>query len=318
MPNTRNKEELLLKAASLYYMNGLTQEQIAKQFGLSRPTIVRMLKQAVDEGFVEIRLTRKLPHTVALETALEARYVGNGVQQVVVVDSLNGDPKASVGKAAAGYLQQNLRTEHILGIGWSSTLTHITAFLRAGKHKPERIVQLGGYVSGMGAANAQQISAQIGNILAVPVETIPAPVVVESSELCQALLRDPSVANTMHWVSKCNIGLVGIGVATKHSTLVQVGYLDASEIESVHDAGAVGEVLSHYFDQVGREIATPWFDRMISVDLATLKTIENLIGLAAGADKAEAVEGAVKCGILNTLIIDTPLAEALAESFSKP
>lgn len=303
----------MLKAASLYYMKGLTQEQIAKKFGMSRPTIVRLLKQAVDEGIVEIRLTKKLPHTVELETLIEAHYEGFGIHQVVVVESHNEEPKQAVGRAAAQYLEHNLRDHHILGVGWSSTLTQIAQFLHARKHKPQRIVQLGGHVEGIGFANAQHICIQMGAILDVPVETIPAPVLVENSQLCQALLRDRSVLNTMQWGAKCNIGLVGIGVATSQSTLIKAGYLNESEIAVMHDKGAVGEVLSHYFDQSGDEISTPWFDRMISVDLASLKAIDNLIGVAAGVEKFHALDGAIKSGIFNSLIIDATLAQAVVD-----
>jgi len=315
MAELTKSETLIVKAASLYYITGLTQEQIAKQFGVSRPTVVRMLKKAVDEGYVEIRMTKKLPRTMELETQLQAKYSVNRLNHIIVVESDGNDEdaKTAVGIAAAEYLEQNLKKDHILGIGWSSTLTHIPKYIKKVKTSPQRVVQLGGFLQGLGTANAQNISIQLGNVLNTAVETIPAPVLLENSMVCQALLKDISVANTMKWVAKCNIGLVGIGVATKQSTLVQAGYLKEIEVEKVNKQGAEGEVLSHYFDKEGKEIVTPWFDRMVSVDLETLKNIDNLVGVAAGKDKAKAVNSVIKSDIISTLVIDVALAEALQE-----
>ncbi|SEL05695.1 lsr operon transcriptional repressor [Colwellia chukchiensis] len=313
MAELTKSETLIVKAASLYYMTGLTQEQIAKQFGVSRPTVVRMLKKAVDEGYVEIRMTKKLPHTMELETQLQAKYAESQLNHIIVVENDGDieDAKIAVGIAVAEYLEQNLKKDHILGIGWSSTLSHIPKYVKNLKASPHRVVQLGGYLQGLGTANAQNISIQLGNVLNTPVETIPAPVLLENSMVCQALLKDISVANTMKWVTNCNIGLVGIGVATKQSSLVQAGYLKEIEVEEVNKQGAEGEILSHYFDKNGKELVTPWSERMVSVDLETLKNINNLIGVAAGKDKANAVNSVIKSNIIDTLVIDVALAEAL-------
>lgn len=48
MAREKINEDLILKAATLYYSHGLTQEKIAKKMGFSRPSVVRMLKQARD------------------------------------------------------------------------------------------------------------------------------------------------------------------------------------------------------------------------------------------------------------------------------
>ncbi|GAB54512.1 lsr operon transcriptional repressor [Glaciecola punicea ACAM 611] len=306
-----NSEAQVLKAASLYYLNGLTQDQIAKQFGLSRPTIIRMLKRALDAGYVEIKLTRKLPHNIELENLIYAKYSIYGINQLVVVDSDNEDPKKACAKATAEYLKKHLKSKHILGVGWSSTLSYLNDYMSKGKYSPERIVQLGGYLGGLGKSSAQHISIGLGSILEVPVETLPVPILLKNKELRDALLSDASVAQTMDWVSKCNMGIVGIGVTTRQSALVKHRYISDEEMAEVHTNGAVGEVLSHYFTAHGVELDTPWKNRMVTVDVKVMKNINNLIGVAAGAEKANSVKSVLRCGVLNTLIVDVPLAEAI-------
>ena len=50
--------DLITEVAGLYYINRLTQEDLARHFGTSRSTISRLLKQAHDAGIVEIHVRR--------------------------------------------------------------------------------------------------------------------------------------------------------------------------------------------------------------------------------------------------------------------
>ena len=166
MAELTKSETLIIKAASLYYITGLTQEQIAKQFGVSRPTVVRMLKKAVDEGYVEIRMTKKLPRTMELETQLHAKYATNRLNHIIVVESDGNDEdaKIAVGIASAEYLEQNLKKDQSLGIGWSSTLTHIPKYVKNIKTSPQRVVQLGDALKNGQVRNAtliQQYAAKV-------------------------------------------------------------------------------------------------------------------------------------------------------------
>jgi len=44
----------LVKTANLYYIEGMTQEQIAKKVGVSRPVISKPLQKAKEYGIVEV------------------------------------------------------------------------------------------------------------------------------------------------------------------------------------------------------------------------------------------------------------------------
>lgn len=47
---------LLYRIAQSYYLDGMTQQQIAKRFGLSRPKVSRLLQKARGERIVNITL----------------------------------------------------------------------------------------------------------------------------------------------------------------------------------------------------------------------------------------------------------------------
>ena len=48
--------QLMVQASKMYFVGGLTQEQIAQQLGISRSSVSMMLSEAKDFGIVEIRI----------------------------------------------------------------------------------------------------------------------------------------------------------------------------------------------------------------------------------------------------------------------
>ena len=92
---------------------------------------------------------------------------------------------------------------------------------------------------------------------------------------------------------------------------MQCACLKAEEVESMSKLGAVGDILAHYYDVDGKLLPMPWCDRLISRSFEQLKAVKNLVVLASGAEKASAILGALRAGIVNTLVIDLPLAKAL-------
>lgn len=313
----KNNQGLLLKVAQYYYIEGLTQGTIAKRVNLSRPTIVRMLQQAREDGLVEIRLTQPLPQTTLLESKIEKIFLNYGLNEVIVTGTTNGSPKEAVAKATSQYLQRVLRPHHSLGVGWSTTLSYVPSYFSPGQYIPKHIVQLVGSGGKLSGANSYEIASKLSNACDIPLEHLPTPAIVESAEICAALMRDATIRHTMGFAPKCNIGLVGIGQVSDSSTMIQTGYLKPQDLKDVAANNGVGDILSHYYDINGKEIPTPWKDRIMGIDLEQLQQIDNVIGVVAGVEKGKAVLGALRGGFINTLIIDIPLAETLLEQIDQ-
>ena len=110
---------LALRAATLYYLDGLTQAEIASRLGVSRPTAGRLVARAKARGLVRIDVVvppdmRDDLHADE-ERELEQRY---GLTEAVVAGhgidvGAPGGPAAyaSVGRAAAALLMRRLSAE---------------------------------------------------------------------------------------------------------------------------------------------------------------------------------------------------------------
>ena len=97
--------ELLARLSIGYYEDGLTQEALARRFGLSRPKVQRMLDRARTTGVVDIRISTPPWLHVDLERELRERF---GLDEVIVAQGRT-DPQAQreeVARAAARYLER--------------------------------------------------------------------------------------------------------------------------------------------------------------------------------------------------------------------
>jgi DNA-binding transcriptional regulator LsrR (DeoR family) len=110
---------------------------------------------------------------------------------------------------------------------------------------------------------------------------------------------------------RLNIGIVGIGAPVKSSNLVWAGSFGREAIESLAHTGAVGEICSVFYDINGREVETPFSDRIIAVGLEKMRNLEYNIGLAASREKVPAIMGALRGHLINVLITDEETAKIL-------
>ena len=66
--------QLVVKVAQMYYLDGLKQEAIAKQIGISRSLISMILTEAKERGIVEIAIRDPFLNDDELSRKLASRY----------------------------------------------------------------------------------------------------------------------------------------------------------------------------------------------------------------------------------------------------
>ena len=137
---SREDMRLALRAATLYYLDGLTQAEIASRLGVSRPTAGRLIARAKAKGLVRIEVVvppdmrddlhadeeRELEHRFGLTEAVVA---GHGIDV-----GAPGRPAAfaSVGRAAAALLMRRLSPTDVLGFTWGPEQVAVATELAPG------------------------------------------------------------------------------------------------------------------------------------------------------------------------------------------
>ncbi len=317
MASDGEAKRLLYKVSVAYYVDDLTQKEIAKRLGLSRIKVSRLLKQAREEGIVQITITPPANPPADLERALESRY---GLDEAVVVAATGEDRRSllqALGPAAAACLVRGLQGNEVVGLTWgTSVLAAVDA--APSRNWPElRVVQL---LGGLGQPEADVHGAELVHRLAQTLggrpRVLPAPGIVPSQLVRDALLADPQIADTLRLAARAHAALVGIGVVTAPDSVVrQAGtILTDAEISELQARGAVGDIALRFFDAHGRPIEHEINERVVGLDLEQIRRLPRVIGVAGGLQKLEAIRGALRGRLISTLVTDQHTATRLLEA----
>jgi DNA-binding transcriptional regulator LsrR (DeoR family) len=309
---------LLYKIATAYYEDGLTQDQIGKRFGLSRIKVSRLLQQARQSRVVQITI---LPPTGSYgdrERELEQFY---GLDEVVIAGpgGNQSDSLAELGAAGAGYLARCLNEQRVVAISWGTTLLALIEALSPQNLPDLRVVQM---LGGLGRVESETYGAdltlRLAQLLGARARLIPAPGIVGTQMVRDALLQDANIAETLALATKADLAIVGIGVPDRGTILHQSQILTDQEIDQLRARGAVGDIALRFFDRNGQEVAHGINERIIGLDLTQLKRIPRVVGIAGGTGKYEVIRGAVRGHLIDVLITDDLVAEQLLQEARVP
>jgi len=76
------------RAGWLYYVGGMTQDQIAAELGISRQRAQRLVSRAMAEGLIQVRLNHRIGACLELEASLRDRF---GLDRVRFAPGLGAD-----------------------------------------------------------------------------------------------------------------------------------------------------------------------------------------------------------------------------------
>lgn len=143
----RDKDKLAINVAKLYYRSDYSQQKIAQELGVSRPSISRLLQYAKDKGYVNIQIVDPVEDMSHMEQRLKDKL---HLKDVKIASSTINDEeeiKKYIGITAARYLDSIIKDGDIIGVGWGTTLYNMSQALVPKAIKGSQVVQLEGGVS---------------------------------------------------------------------------------------------------------------------------------------------------------------------------
>lgn len=295
----------LVQASRLYYELGETQNAIADRLGITRPQVSRLLKRARAEGIVEIRI---IDTTSADSPAADALRRSYGLDAVHLAPSVAGPEdlaRRMVGRLAAQVLRAKIRDGAIVGIGDGATIGAVAGALEdAATPVAATVVPLaGGYWA---PGPEREPFRRIADALGAQAHGLMAPGLVDDAATKRALESHRGVQAVLDLWQRLDVALVGIG--GKSWGAASVGDEVAAELER---AGAVGEMLIAPFDIDGAFVCAALRERVLAFDARGLGRVPVAIGVGAGESKVRPILGALRTGVIRTLITDVATAEAI-------
>ncbi len=311
MANRRGSE--VARAAWLYYLEEFTQGEIARELGVSRSTVVRLLRGAKEAGLV--RITLDVPHEVfEMERELERLY---GLERVRLVPEAGDEDKLKrwLGQAATELLVDMVKPGTTVAVSWGTTLQTMAGSL-TGEQVVEgaRIVPLvGGLHRAFSGTNSYWVAEQLGRYFRAPAQVLYAPLFVEDRTTAEALLRDPDIRDTLDLARQASSVIYSVGTLDEGATLSQLGYLSPEEKAFLRERGAVGDISCRWIDVEGNPVELPPTINPISIPLEDLKSIPERLTISGGALKREVLLGTLRGGYTSKLVTDEGTAAYLLE-----
>ena len=144
---------------------------------------------------------------------------------------------------------------------------------------------------------------------------IQAPVIVTNLELKKLLLKEQPIARTMDRMDSLDLALAGLSSDNPdYSSMVREGFQDVSEAKQIQSEGGIGHICGLHYDSNGQFLDITQNQRVIGIEKGQLKKIPHLIAVACGAEKAEAISGALKGEFIGSLITDEHAALRILSS----
>lgn len=318
MPTYENIR-LINNVLNLYYLEGLTQTEIAVRLDLSAPKVNRLLQQARELGYVTYTIKTPFQHLFDLEGRLKAVF---GLQEAIVIPAI-GDTSSSLlnalGTVAAEFLLEHLRDGDVLAITPGTTVQAVVQSIDATRPYDVTVVPILGAIQGQIESDMNYLATTMGEKLGAKSYQLHAPAYVDTREHCEVMRSMAPVKKILDIARHANIALLGIGtVDPEVSRFIQFTALSPEDLKHIaEDCGGVGEIGAHVYDIEGRASAKEYADRVIGLTLAEIQQIPYRIGVAASAAKALPIYGALRGGYLQALITDESAACKVLQLFDE-
>ena len=313
-----DREQDVLRAASMYYLQDMKMEAIAKHLRTSRSTVSRLVKRARETGLVEISLRPTqsrapgLGQHVANAYGIDA-YVVPVPDQAPQVERLE-----QVAMTTARLLSTWFDSDMVLGIAWGTTLSAVSRHLPRKPTRGSAVVQLNGAANTRtsGVHYAGDLIAGFGSAFDAHVHHFPVPAFFDYAETKRAMWRERSVRRVLDVQRRADVALFSVGAVAGGvpSHVYSAGYLEPEDIAVLEGEGVVGDVCTVFLRHDGtyRDIALN--ERATGPAPDELRRAPRRVCAVAGDNKVAPLRAALRAGTVTDLVIDEITASRLVES----
>lgn len=313
---------LILKAAYLYYLRDMPQSEIAAALNVSIPTVSRLIKRAREEKIVEFVIRDPYVECINLEERLETAF---GLKDAIIVPALAPesyvanepnpeDAKRLVALEAARYLQRIIKDKDVLGVTWGSTIHNMINYLNPAQKTAATFVTLHGSIAGVrNELDVRTLVDRMSRAFSGRNYPLLTEGLISSKRAADIIKKEPNIRMVFDMFKNINISISGMGAFYPkiESVLASPEFMSPSELQNLQKQRVTGDMLLRFFDDEGDECETSLAERIIAIDFNQYRKIDTRIIVASGLRKAHALLAATRGGLVNVLVTDYQLGNAV-------
>ncbi|KQT52419.1 MULTISPECIES: sugar-binding transcriptional regulator [unclassified Aureimonas] len=305
-------DRMRVRAAWMYYVEQMTQNDIATALGIGRVSVVRLLAEARNRSEVRISVAGDLAELTRTERALEARF---SLESAVVVPAPGAgeDPSRVISAAIGDYLSQTVASGMTVGLGWGRTLYDSLPYIAAQPLDDLRVVSLLGGISQAHRFNPAEFAWRFAQIFNGDAFLLTAPAIVDSVATKTALIERCGLRSTLDMAGQLDLVVLSVGGIAASATTYRTGYIAEAERHSLQQAGAVGDLLFHFIDGTGALVDHPINGLIMSAEMAAIRQTPRRVIASGGPEKVDILRASLSYVKPTVLITDELTAHHLLE-----
>ncbi|EHR59863.1 sugar-binding transcriptional regulator [Saccharomonospora cyanea] len=299
--------------AHRFYVRGESKLDIAKDMGMSRFKVARLLDKALETGLVRIEFSLPEPVEVGLSEELRAAY---GLRNAFVLERAEKaesrpELRQRIGALAARLLSDIATVDDVIGLSWARSVNVMTEHIRTLPRCP--IVQLCGVQAGMDRRDRSvETVSRLAGVSGGEAYPIYAPLVLPDRRTTDILRRQPGIVETFRRYRDLTKAVVSIGAWREGESTVYDA-LSQAERDSITRRGATAEVAARLFDADGNALDTGLSHHVLAISHEELRRVPEVIALGYTIPKAEAVDAVLRSGTVTTLVTDHDTARRVLD-----
>lgn len=317
---SRPTDQIIHKAAWLYYTHGLRQDEVARRLDISRASVALYLRRARETGIVNISTSTHLFRHDVLARRVEDAFGFDAVWISGMGDTVP-DPADAIPALAAGVFLEMLQNGDRVGVAWGRTVYAMADAMPHADLDGVTVVQLCGNLGAPYSYRPDQCTMEIARRLNAKGLNFYAPLVLSSERLAFELRREPVIREQLGSVAGCNLALFSVGTLDADSHVVKCGALSLIELRRLKRQGAVGVIAGQVIGADGSLLDCDYNRRIISADFSAIRTIPKRLMVVQEDAKFEPLLAAIAGGFCTHLVATSTMAERLlqhAESVETP
>lgn len=310
------RDEDVLLAATLYYVQDETMAAIAHQLGTSRSTVSRLLKYARESGMVRVSIQNP-DRPSKLSSAIQ-RIFGVRTHIVTVRDGASDMFRLDqVAKVAAQVFSQLIKPGYTIGVAWGTTITAVANQLVPNPTTAVRVVGLNGGANATtkGIPYVGSIYSKIADNFSGQVVHLPLPAFFDYASTKEAMWRERSVQAVQEIQRRIDVAMFGVGGLDSplQSHVYSANYLDEEDLAQLRAEKVVGDVCTVMLREDGSYADISLNARATGLTPKQLRQLPRRICVVSGVAKAAPALGALRARVATDLIIDEATAHAILE-----
>lgn len=304
---------------AIYHRDRLRQEEIAKKVGISRPLVSRLVNEAMDDGIIKIQLN--LPREKRLRDRLIKQYDCLDEAIVVRVPEMATENliRSMLGEAGGEYLNELFCPNITVAIGYGLTIREC---IKA--HEPSHNKIKFNLYAATVAPTFEHVDLSPNTLIGMLTAKYPnakahglfTPFFCQGKQQKKGFSRIPMVAEVFRRVRNADLLMTGIGEFghLQKKIIRKIGLFERLKKERIISAG---DIMFRLFGHDGEPIPSFLDEVTMTLDLTDLRRMlkekKQVLAVAGGRRKLEAIRAALVGGYFNILITDELTAKKLLE-----